>query len=98
MTQIPISSDLDVFFTDGELAQDVDVSGVIITAIITDFYEIIPIGEAGIEGSDIQMIAQSLDIPGLQHGDPVSVGIEQYTVAEIKPSNAGITRVRLVNV
>jgi len=95
MTQIPISADLDIFFTDQELAQPVTVNGQLITAIITDSYEIIGVGTAEIEGSDIMLIAKTDDVPGVGHGDPVIISGSAYKVATLRPSNTGITRIKL---
>jgi len=98
MTQIPISNDLSVFFVDQELAQPVTVNGQTITAILTDFYEPIPIGTAQVEGAEILLICQTADVLGIKHSDPVKVGIENFSVVEVKPSNSGISRIKLVRI
>ena len=98
MTQIPVSDDLDGFFVDGEFAQEVFILGQTITAIITDYYDPLDGGTVGIEGAEVLLICKAQDVPGVEHGTPVLVDGENFTVVNIRPDNSGVTRLQLARV
>ena len=95
MSQIPISEDLDAFFVDGEFAQDVELLGGIISAIVTDYYQDLDAGTVGIEGAEVLLICKTMDIPGVEHGTPVNIDGENFIVVNVRPDNSGVTRLQL---
>ena len=95
MTQIPGSENLDAFFEAGEFAQEVDILGATILAIITDFYDDLDGGSVGMEGAEVLLICKTSDVPGVQHGTPVTIETENFIVVNVRPDNSGVTRLQL---
>lgn len=98
MTQIPVSEDLSSFFVDGEFAQEAEVDGVIITAIVTDFYDALEGGTVGIEGAEVLLICKTSEVATVEHGTAVVIDTEEFVVSNVKPDNSGITRLQLARV
>ena len=48
-----------------------------------------------VTGSRPTLLIVSAEAPDVAHGDPVTIGIDSYTVAQVQPDGTGMTRLVL---
>lgn len=96
MALIPITNDLDPFFQEGEFAQTATYNGITeIMVILTDFDNPMIGGTVGLAGHEPFFICQLADIPDVEEGDTLAIGINTWIVREVMPDNTGIVRLKV---
>lgn len=90
-----ITADLGTFLNTGEFAVDITFGAGTIKGIFDNEFIESNQDEISVEDLQPQVIVKSSDIPGLAHGDTMTIESVVYNVVGIQPDGTGLTLVIL---
>lgn len=95
---MPMTEDMDVFFSTDEFAHQAVLNGRALMGIFTDAFERLDVGAIGMSSVQPALTVPTADVPDLVEGLPLEVAGKRYTVAEHQPDGTGVSLLLLERV